>query len=578
MKKVNKLAATVAMALGLGAVVPQTNATIEQWSNSRGDTLLFPVFYGYTENYFTISNSANAWIHGHLRFRGAGWSGELLDFDVILSPGDVFVFRLADIDGDGFWEIDASLDPKNFQYTGMLTNCSPEGGVGTPKEQCKDQYSLLIPPADNGRITPEVIRHHRNVGYVEFIGEGVLSGMTADKMRLVVDKDNQLNQRRVDNNRGTSIWAWLDQNGSGSSHVVDGNTVLDVPNALSGTAFITIAGDGQGIAYNAEALVNFRTCSEGTGGVIQHRLDHELVAGAVDYNRGELIVPATGIAGTVGCGAVIVHHENAAAPPATYPYLYGYKEEDKGGLAAEGRISFNNTWGPTLADGDDYSLDGLRWTFGTPPNSTDNWDQTFGNVNSIAEVEEAIRKGDRQNFTGFYFDRPELESNYFAFFPTKFYYGEERRYWVNVLPTNSLERNATDKLTGPRGYITAAVEHLLGLAKPFVPEVWDIFENAPQSVCIESPCISPEPDLLIGEELAFFSITNVKNTFGTGKHQSWEAGRIALKIANANNFAAEADMKHRDSIYSFPGLVYAFDMGTSSSGGVFIGNWRALER
>jgi hypothetical protein len=379
--------------------------------------------------------------------------------------------------------------------------------------------------------------------------------------------------------------------------VVDGNTVLDVPNSLSGTAFITLVGDGQGIAYNAEALVNFRTC---TTADIDHRINHQLVAGVVDYNDGDLTLPAGGIAGTVGCGAVIVHHENAAAAPATYPYVYGYREEDKGGLEEEGRISFNNTWGPTLADGDDYSLDGLRWTNIL---GHDNWDATLVNKpNSIAEVEEAIRKGDRQTFTGFYFDRAEFDkacqgnqrewgsqgpkctdstlvTNYFAFFPTKFYYGEERLYWTNVLPTDSLERNATDKLTGSRGYITAAVEHLLATSKPFVPEVWDIFENSPEAVCIESPCISPEPDFLIGEELAFFSITNVKNSFGeTGVHQSWNAGRIALKVAPANNRADEPEMKHPDNVHTFPGLVYAFDLGASSSSGLFIGHWRPLER
>ncbi|MBE9562559.1 MAG: hypothetical protein IMF12_06825, partial [Proteobacteria bacterium] len=106
MKRVNKLAASVAVALSLG-VMSQANALIELEANSTGDALLFPVYWGDSgvENYFTIMNNDDKWIQGHLRFRGAVWCGELLDMDIILSPGDVFVFRVADLDGDGFWEV-----------------------------------------------------------------------------------------------------------------------------------------------------------------------------------------------------------------------------------------------------------------------------------------------------------------------------------------------------------------------------------------------------------------------------------------------------------------------------------------
>jgi len=85
MKPVNKLATAIAVALGIGIAVP-TPAEITLHSGGKGDALLFPIFNGTFENHFAILNDSDYWIQGHLRFRGAGWSGELLDLDVILSP------------------------------------------------------------------------------------------------------------------------------------------------------------------------------------------------------------------------------------------------------------------------------------------------------------------------------------------------------------------------------------------------------------------------------------------------------------------------------------------------------------
>jgi hypothetical protein len=148
MRKINKLAAAIAVAVGVGAA-STANAVIELKPNCLGDAMLFPIYHGYFENYFTISNMANEWIQGHLRFRGAAWSGEVRDFDVILSPGDVMVFRLADLDGDGQWEIDQSLDPLNFKYTGMYAyndmpfTCKDSGG--SPIDGCMEMSTTLIP-------------------------------------------------------------------------------------------------------------------------------------------------------------------------------------------------------------------------------------------------------------------------------------------------------------------------------------------------------------------------------------------------------------------------------------------------
>ncbi|MCP4695458.1 MAG: hypothetical protein GY862_01215, partial [Gammaproteobacteria bacterium] len=133
MKKANKLIVAIAAAASLSPAASQ--AEIKLKPDGFGDALIFPVFHGLAENYFTISNISYDYVQGHIRFRGAGWGSGLLDFDVILAPFDIFVFRLADLDGDGQWEIDQSIDPDNFAYTSLTGSCH---GV-FPADNCMEQ-------------------------------------------------------------------------------------------------------------------------------------------------------------------------------------------------------------------------------------------------------------------------------------------------------------------------------------------------------------------------------------------------------------------------------------------------------
>jgi hypothetical protein len=658
MRKTKKFAAVMAVALGVG-VTPYANALIEHHPNGRGDALLFPVFYGYGENYFTISNSSSVFIQGHIRFRGAAWSGELLDFDVILTPGDVFVFRLADVDGDGFWEIDQSLDTNNFAYTGMLKDCTPEGGVGVSKKNCMDQYSTLIPlptagvaeAGKGGAITPELIDHHRNLGYVEFIGEGILNGMTHPILNRLIDPEfagqrADEGQRRIGNRLGTHLWSWV-LNGDSSAVQNDNfasyspatpfrdvvnnvglglatdttvRTAADVPNALSGTAFLTQAGQSHGLSYNAEALVNFRT----------NGFDHRVSNYDVPVNMGRI----NGISFPVAQTGVILHNESASARPGDFNYVYGYREQGSQWNSTlppgttntqEGRISFNNTWGPTLADGDDYNwpqpefnnLAQLRWTNCTVPGclpgeGDDSWDNRWAGPNSIAEVEEAIRaavpsyppqvdvntppngSSPRQLFTSFYFDgatfdaacqgnqrednagcsSDTLQSWYFAFFPTKFFYGENPGLWL--VGPDTAGTNITDGLQGYRGYLQAAVEHLLTWGKPFRAGVWDIFENFPGTTqCVNSPCLFEDQRTLnLREELAVFNIKTIKNLFAGTAHQGWQAGRVSLQVDPAANLCREQNPQGPNCVLTYPGLMYTFDWGSDG----YLSHWRPMER
>ncbi len=549
MKKLHKLAAAVAMAAGI-ALSPQVGA-IEFKPNGVGDAMLFPAFNGYIENYFTISNHSNTWVQGHIRFRGAAWSAELRDFDVILSPGDVFVFRVADLDGDNLWEIDESLDKKNFEYTGMVHDCT--GPAGTVP-YCLDASNLLEPALDekNG-ITQALIDHQRHVGYVEFIGESVLNGMTHAIMSALTSTTPGVWAPYVTQNgnaRGTSAWKWSDAaNGfrtcTGNNHPCD-QGLLDVGNWLSGTAFVTIAGQTNGLAYNADVFTNFRTAN------FSHRIDNYVrtgVAGAANVTAG---TPS----------AVILHHESADSQvggPSPYgDYVYGcigmgepYDDE----LV----ISFNNTWGPTLADGDD-----------TTGNALDGWDTARLNYidsppinvseeNSVDEVETAIEAAGQVYYSYYFHNKPfdvsklgskaTLHSHFFAYFPTKFYYGE------SLLRA----RLATTKTC--QDYINLTVIELLKRGKPLNIEVWDTEEN---NCTRSSGNISPaRPDTVakvLGHELNIFNVDWLKAGFNNPACSAFKSGRTVVQLLG--------------NIVEEPGLMYTFEIGSDGA----LSQWRAMQR
>lgn len=608
MKKMKKLSAAVALALSMG-VISQAHAAITLKPNGKGDALLFPVYNSYVENTFTISNNENKWIQGHIRFRGAAWSGELLDFDVILSPGDVFVFRLADVDGDGQWEIDQSLDPKNFMYTGQVSKCIDSRDADKKTDLCMDYSTLLVPTIRNTAITQPIVEHHLHTGYIEFVGEAVLDGMDAKTMMSLMSTkptdDLVKYQTRVGSGTGVSAWSW-----SQAAKRFDGDKGLsDVPNALTGTAFISLPGSFDGLAYNAEALQNFRT------DMTEHRIDnyrmyHDPKIGKYDS------LDKDDEAKVKKNQAVILHDEDVAGKGIADPYLpygdYVFRFESFGKIPGtqedrqdESRMSFQNTWGPTLADGDDYLLAGIRPTYDDPED--DDFDASwtknpygFGVPNSIAEVEEAIRE-DGQSYTSFYNDEWMEQggegSQYFVYFPTKVYWSE----LYNQYEATSLSQ-----------YIQQSVQWLLSKSKKYRLELWDTEEREacqrkPEIAGTTSPyqpgvggglggcgttspstgCETPTPTVVtalcqtdLGFELNFFNITDVKTRFPKKEEsgmdvfsQEFKGGRVV--------FEPEADYDDpfmNQLRQSWPALMYTFELAQNFRQEWLLTGWRSMQR
>jgi len=678
MRKINKLAAAIAVAVGVG-VASTANAVIELKPNGRGDALLFPIYHGYFENYFTISNMANAWVQGHLRFRGAAWSGEVRDFDVILSPGDVMVFRLADIDGDGQWEIDQSLDPLNFKYTGMWASESMpftcKDGGGNPIVGCMEMSTALIPTtASCAQLTEGVVEYQKQAGYVEFIGESVLDGMDHNIMGVLIDPSAPANspyiqfRTKVFNKLGTTAWVWSDADGSrGGASWADDQGLSDVPNALSGTAFITNPGWSHGLAYNAETLVNFRTATcggdtltdgdagdDGTDGCAiyphgEHRVDNyrigagdsvtsyvNLVSGKAYGKRSTVSVshthPREGIAGFSPLAenrSVIVHDENGAVAKAGGNSPFGdyvYWWESPESREEEKAIAFNNTWGPTLADGDDYEMTdafaviasnellpgetgsvnvngdpwALRWTdcpFILYNNNgtyhpVDDYDCAWAASpyalpfsNSLAEVDEAIRAAG-QTFTAYYmhndtFDKSgagngradginsdaALTTQFISFFPTKFLYFE--------YPNPDGAFKSLDAFTCNRAVAMTAYP------KDVNVQIWDTQER-PLGMSVSNECISPAT---LGEcftaiqglglhfEVGVMGIDFVKNIIAPDM-TGWNAGRAVFELLHDGTDSPY--LARGGGSKAFAGFMYAFEWDDFPP--QVLTHWRSMNR
>jgi hypothetical protein len=540
MKPLMKLAAAMALSIG---VLPQANAEIQLKSNGLGDALIFPVFWGYpgVDNYFTISNSSSKWIQAHLRFRNGIWCAEQLNFDVIFSPGDVLVFRVADVDGDGYWEIDQSLKPHNFAYAGIGSSCGPDTDKGpnnsdsnlpgSATEMCMNQSDLLVPNASD-TLDEGLLDQARNMGYLEVIAEGVFDNMDYDDMAELIDPDKagQLadkGQRRIGNKLGTSLWSWVE---AGNGFATN-RRASDVGNWLSGSAFITVAGSGMGVAYNAEAFDNFRTSHH------KHRIDN------YPYDT-----------------AVIIHDENAIGqvygPSPFGDYLHGFgPDEDR---QDEEAMSFNNLWGPSLADGDDYNTPN-DCSFSSTNPDIDNWDDQWSDpnfssfANSICEVNTAIRARG-QIYTSFYFageqyNNATLSSFYFAVFPTKIFVGESQSLYSQ---------------TTHFGYLEKAVETLLIEGKPIYHEIWDIIKPPPRS----------ENKITLAQCVSVYTIDFIKE-FNAGSGD-FRQGKVIIGCDEAFGKACDPQNNLFGNAKLFPTwpfLGYTFEMDGSG-----IGQWRNMQR
>jgi hypothetical protein len=135
---------------------------------------------GLTDNYFTVvNNDGDEWYQAHVRVRTGSCSVELLDFDVLLSPRDVFTFDiLQDAEGDTVF---ASCDTHTLtasQFGVDANGCFVLDSGTFPAMLSLIQTCGQCP--DGTSITASSALEATRWGYVEVIGEVELEASDVD--------------------------------------------------------------------------------------------------------------------------------------------------------------------------------------------------------------------------------------------------------------------------------------------------------------------------------------------------------------------------------------------------------------
>ena len=153
--KVKKLALAMGVALGGMSMVPSAQA-VSVAQDNLGQALIFPYYtvQGGWMTLFGVTNTSNQIVAVKVRFRESYNSRDVLDFNVILSPHDVWTGWVADTaSGPAIFSEDQSCTVGTITSSGVLFP-SPTSYVGAA--------------ADGGPISEDRMRE----GYVEMIMMG----------------------------------------------------------------------------------------------------------------------------------------------------------------------------------------------------------------------------------------------------------------------------------------------------------------------------------------------------------------------------------------------------------------------
>jgi hypothetical protein len=187
--------------LGIGAQEAFGNIILFSYYDIRTTAQGGP---GLSDNYFTIVNrDEDAYTNAHVRVRTGQCSVELLDFDVLLSPGDVFTFDLYqtatgstqfascdtdtlvasgfNVDSNGCYVLDSTTFP---DMLGLIETCG----------NCPDGSGAPLSAADALAAT--------RWGYIEVIGEVELNPDP------VADPDDPCSEEKLKAGEYTA-WEWI---------------------------------------------------------------------------------------------------------------------------------------------------------------------------------------------------------------------------------------------------------------------------------------------------------------------------------------------------------------------------------
>jgi len=395
-----------------------------RYDGGPGDVLIFPYYdarsvaeggLGLTDNYFTVINSSGEWVQSHVRIRTGDCSVELLDFDIMQSPKDNFVF---DIYADGGITF-ASCDTNTLVDSGFNLNFDADGD-GT--DDCfilssatfPAMLSLITTCGDcetGAAITAAEAEALVKKGYVEVIEEGVVIPKTSDKT-LCYDNAGD------DPAGGVSI---------------PGKTLNDLYNTTCSEDIYDPMIELQGRQYYVKvdtsaspvfvyrlAQVNaFVVDARRAGGLILHENTYadELVSGDCDAGDGlEECYAYTAAETPDGTGATA---------DGANDMNWCFYVDKMGGDAVINKFGAAATFGPTLADIDSDRDGTLNLTAANIEDSTANFALTMTSRNILGTLSFS-----KQYVDSHYFHAPSPGhydiSTAFAFvFPFKHFMGEK---------------------------------------------------------------------------------------------------------------------------------------------------------
>jgi hypothetical protein len=323
-----------------------------------GNTILFNYYDirttaqggpGLSDNYFTVTTDTcgrchrgefyDPWTNAHVRVRTGQCSVELLDFDVILSPGDVFTFDLYqtatgstqfascdtktlvasgfNVDSNGCYVLDSSTFP---DMLGLIETCG----------NCPDGSGAPLSEADALAAT--------RWGYVEVIGEASL--WPSD-----VDPDEDCSAERLAAGEYT-LWGWVEEDGCDYQEAYDlfGRVYyarFDADRNLVRLATANGLSRGYAVCGGSEAAAHL--CSD----TIVHRPCYSDTSTGCNVGDGELENTNYYVAGD----AKYAYAAASTAPDGATDMNYCfYKNTITTSGDVVNKVGAGATFGPTLAD------------------------------------------------------------------------------------------------------------------------------------------------------------------------------------------------------------------------------------
>ncbi len=426
-----RLAVPVLAVLMVGMFISSAQAvrSIEPTGETPGDVVIYPYYdvsYATSLNYFYLVNTTKFYVQAHIRFRTAECSIEVLDFDVILTPYDVFTFwvlpQVTDADGitgPGFY----SADAHTLAVSGLIpAKYFDSNGYVTIAFNTRRLLDLHIAADDAADMLPK--------GYVEVIAEGLIqsdfwSNCGPFKSLVAAATTDIKESCTWDTNNSKGDFSNVDSifGNHGVDHVgktTNGTNVrIDNGELLYGTEYFVDFASASGYGVNAATITAFRTSSNGT----HVTLDKDYIkAQHIDDNYAAPGWPANLVSGYNG---LILHADYVGSDMINKNPFF--------------RPDWATTFGPTLAFGDDMDA----WSVG--------YQLVYGSVDDLEENWYANMMNENSRYTAPYFSTNHADSlitylmlNFFTkhyHYFTKLLYDPERPpYYTHGTSSSALDR------------------------------------------------------------------------------------------------------------------------------------------